>query len=68
MVDVLNSFGYISVLFLQKNSRKYLKNMGKESGGLIMDDLSINGIDFEEDFFNVVNMSQSLKILDLLDF
>ena len=42
--------------------------MGKESVGLIMDDLSINGIDFEEDFFNVVNMSQSLKILDLLDF
>lgn len=40
----------------------------KAFGGLIINDLSIVGFDFEENFVNVVNINQSLKILSSFGF
>ena len=69
IIDALKSFGYdVDIVPTDEFKKIFKENLGEGTQGLIMDDLSIDGLDFEDDSINVVNMDQSLEILNSLGF
>ncbi len=69
IMEALKSFGHdIDIVPTEKFKKIFKDNLGEDIQGLVMDDLSIDIIDFVENFVNVVNMDQSLEILNSLGF